>query len=177
MQDSEFGHSQDWRLSRCRWMQRALIVLLLEQLVCLWPPSVHAPCATESMHACTAIPFFTSCLFIAPLCSLILNTHSPTCSSCRCFSTLQPRNTFSYLFCTDLYCMFCSLVHFTRPHRDHHTVCATYTASMKPLYQLVAVVVIDWAAAILASMRTNLERWLATSLDSPSLVTPSAVAC
>ena len=46
---------------------------------------VHAPCATESMRACTAIPFFTSCLYIAPLCSLILNTHSPTCSAAGAF--------------------------------------------------------------------------------------------
>ena len=60
-------------VSRCRWMCRASIVFLLEWLVstCL---TVAASQSTLCclVHACTAMPFFTSCLFTAPLCSLIL---------------------------------------------------------------------------------------------------------
>ena len=55
-------------VSRCRWMCRASIVFLLEWLVstCL---TVAASQSTLCclVHACTAMPFLTSCLFTAPL--------------------------------------------------------------------------------------------------------------
>ena len=59
--------------SCCLWMCRASIVLLLELFVSI--RMTLAACQSTtccSFHACTAMPFFSSCLFTAALCLLIL---------------------------------------------------------------------------------------------------------
>ena len=56
-------------VSHCRWMCRALIVFLLKWLVstCLTVAACQSTLCCL-VHACTAMSFFTSCLFTAPLC-------------------------------------------------------------------------------------------------------------
>ena len=56
----------------CRWMCRASIVFLLEWLfsTCLTVAACQFTLCCL-VHACTAMPFFTSCLFTAPLCDLV----------------------------------------------------------------------------------------------------------
>ena len=71
--DSVFFHTVKIKGFRCRWMCQTSIVCHFVWLVstCLTVAACQSTLCCL-VHVCSAMPFITSCLVTAPLCSLLL---------------------------------------------------------------------------------------------------------